>query len=587
MIRKYRYGTPFDTEALTEKIETAEEAFPYGEISQKDGFAFTYIMDEDDIVYGLGESNRGINKRGYVYESNCSDQPNHTEDKISLYGAHNFIVISGKQTFGLFVDYPGKLKFDIGYTLSSQLKITCEDADLYLYVIEGETPYDIVKQFRKIIGRSYIPPKFAFGFGQSRWGYTTADDFRKAADGYRENNIPIDMVYMDIDYMEDYKDFTVNQENFPDFEAYVNEMKEKGIHLVPIIDAGVKVEAGYDVYEEGVEKNYFCKREDGSDFVSAVWPGWTHFPDVLNADARAWFGQKYERLISKGIDGFWNDMNEPAMFCTPEGVAELKEYIKDNFMDKEETSGFVLGAKVEGLANGQTFLMVSDKYSRYRKLPVSVYTTDKLQLSHETFDLITLLGYSKTLKANVVLGNGGYEVMSDNPAVSVSVNEAGEISMKATSKKEDFTANITVTDCTGLTANIVVTVKASLEPFTTEELEAIKADNSRRYYYRRTDDYDVEYVNTTIDDGKIRYGWNLWGSYYHYMDFMGDKTEGVKEGATFSVSSWIVSDKYSGQAVTLKIIKNDGTNLWGVFSFVDEEREILCSGYFCDTVDPE
>ena len=270
-----------------------------------------------------------------------------------------------------------------------------------------------------------------------------------------------------------------------------------------------------------------------------------------------------------------------------QGGGEYNAFILDARIAKTEIVDGVI--KVEGLANGQTFLMVSDKYSRYRKLPVSVYTTDKLQLSHETFDLITLLGYSKTLKANVVLGNGGYEVMSDNPAVSVSVNEAGEISMKATSKKEDFTANITVTDCTGLTANIVVTVKASLEPFTTEELEAIKADNSRRYYYRgrRTDDYDVEYVNTTIDDGKIRYGWNLWGSYYHYMEFMGDKTEGVKEGATFSVSSWIVSDKYSGQAVTLKIIKNDGTNLWGVFSFVDEEREILCSGYFCDTVDPE
>lgn len=270
-----------------------------------------------------------------------------------------------------------------------------------------------------------------------------------------------------------------------------------------------------------------------------------------------------------------------------QGGGEYNAFILDARIAKTEIVDGVI--KVEGLANGQTFLMVSDKYSRYRKLPVSVYTTDKLQLSHETFDLITLLGYSKTLKANVVLGNGGYEVMSDNPAVSVSVNEAGEISMKATSKKEDFMANITVTDCTGLTANIVVTVKASLEPFTTEELEAIKADNSRRYYYRgrRTDDYDVEYVNTTIDDGKIRYGWNLWGSYYHYMDFMGDKTEGVKEGATFSVSSWIVSDKYSGQAVTLKIIKNDGTNLWGVFSFVDEEREILCSGYFCDTVDPE
>ena len=85
MIRKYRYGTPFDTEALTEKIETAEGAFPYGEISQNEGFAFTYIMDEDDIVYGLGESNRGINKRGYCYISNCTDDAIHTEGKRSLY----------------------------------------------------------------------------------------------------------------------------------------------------------------------------------------------------------------------------------------------------------------------------------------------------------------------------------------------------------------------------------------------------------------------------------------------------------------------------------------------------------------------
>ena len=351
MIQKYTYGTPFETDAIVTSIPASEGTPAYGTISTENGFSFTYDMDDNDVVYGLGESNRGINKRGYVYESNCSDQPNHTEDKISLYGAHNFIVISGKQTFGLFVDYPGKLKFDIGYTLSSQIKITCEDADLYLYVIEGETPYDIVKQFRKIIGRSYIPPKFAFGFGQSRWGYTTADDFRKAADGYRENNIPIDMVYMDIDYMEDYKDFTVNQENFPDFEAYVNEMKEKGIHLVPIIDAGVKVEAGYDVYEEGVEKNYFCKREDGSDFVSAVWPGWTHFPDVLNADARAWFGQKYERLISKGIDGFWNDMNEPSIFYSQEGLADFKETAKKYVEGDPEVPHYMVGGKLQALAN--------------------------------------------------------------------------------------------------------------------------------------------------------------------------------------------------------------------------------------------
>ena len=97
MIRKYRYGTPFNTEALTEKIETTEGILPYGEVSQEEGFVFTYIMDEDDIVYGLGEANRGINKRGYCYISNCTDDPVHTEDKRSLYGAHNFIIVSGSR----------------------------------------------------------------------------------------------------------------------------------------------------------------------------------------------------------------------------------------------------------------------------------------------------------------------------------------------------------------------------------------------------------------------------------------------------------------------------------------------------------
>ena len=385
MIQKYTYGTPFETDAIVTSIPAFEGTPAYGTISTENGFSFTYDMDDNDVVYGLGESSRGINKRGYVYESNCSDQPNHTEDKISLYGAHNFLVISGKQTFGLFVDYPGKLKFDIGYTLSSQLKITCEDADLYLYVIEGETPYDIVKQFRKIIGRSYIPPKFAFGFGQSRWGYTTADDFRKAADGYRENNIPIDMVYMDIDYMEDYKDFTVNQENFPDFEAYVNEMKEKGIHLVPIIDAGVKVEAGYDVYEEGVEKNYFCKREDGSDFVSAVWPGWTHFPDVLNADARKWFGDKYDVLVSKGIDAFWNDMNEPSIFYSQEGLADFRETAKKYAEGDPEVPHYMVGGKLQALANNH------EDYKRF------YHNVNGEQVRHDKVH--NLFGYNMTRSA--------------------------------------------------------------------------------------------------------------------------------------------------------------------------------------------
>ena len=201
MVQKYKFGKPFETEAVVRDIPCAEGMPKYGNINLEKGFRFTYEMQEKDMVYGLGEANRGINKRGFVYISNCTDDPEHTEDKKSLYGAHNFIIVSGEETFGMFVDYPSALTFDIGYTQQNRLDITCEDADLYLYIIEGTSAYDIVKQFRKIIGRSYIPPKFAFGFGQSRWGYKTAEDFREVVRQYRENHIPMDMLYMDIDYI--------------------------------------------------------------------------------------------------------------------------------------------------------------------------------------------------------------------------------------------------------------------------------------------------------------------------------------------------------------------------------------------------
>ena len=386
MIRKYRYGAPFNTEAVTGEIKTANDAFPYGKISQEEGFSFTYVMEEDDIVYGLGEASRGINKRGYCYISNCTDDPNHTEDKRSLYGAHNFIVVSGKTTFGLFFDYPSELTFDIGYTRMDTLKVTCADADLDVYVIEGESAYDIVKQFRHVIGRSYIPPKFAFGFGQSRWGYATREDFRKVAAGYRENHIPLDMIYMDIDYMDSYKDFTLNPENFPDFPEFVKEMKDQELRLIPIIDAGVKVESGYDVYEEGVENRYFCQREDGSDFVAAVWPGDTHFPDFLNKDARKWFGDKYSFLTSQGIEGFWNDMNEPAIFYSSEGMEEAKKLAGEFSQDKE---GRIHAWKMQGELNG-----LANNPEDYRRF---YHNVDGKRIRHDKVH--NLFGYNMTRAA--------------------------------------------------------------------------------------------------------------------------------------------------------------------------------------------
>ncbi|MCI9137220.1 MAG: alpha-glucosidase [Lachnospiraceae bacterium] len=366
-IRRYSIGTFMDTGAVISKLpkETGEIPYlkriqrmelkksdkePQEEMVQRD--EMVYHLSFQDRIYGLGENVRGINKRGWLYESNCTDDPNHTESKHSLYGAHNFFVVDGRETFGVFLDYPGKLILDMGYGQMDEIRIVPQDWNLDVYILEGGSILEIVKSFRKLIGRSYIPPKWAFGYGQSRWGYQSAAEIREVVKGYRENGIPLDAVYLDIDYMEGFKDFTIDKERFPDFPKFAEEMRKEHIHLVPIIDAGVKIEEGYEVYEEGKKNGYFCKDQEGKEFVGAVWPGKVHFPDVLNKEARKWFGQKYQGLLEQGIEGFWNDMNEPAIFYSEKNLEQVLKKIKSmksRNMDMWEV--FAFRDIVNGLAN--------------------------------------------------------------------------------------------------------------------------------------------------------------------------------------------------------------------------------------------
>lgn len=333
MIRRYRFGNPLNTEAVVEEFSVEKGDIPRVEV--KEGEKISFAMTENAPVYGLGEQVRGINKRGWIYISNCTDDPNHREDTRSLYAAHNFLVFAEEEPFGIFLDNPGKVTFDIGYTRQDTAVITAESWDMDVYFIDGEDLKDVVRQFRRMIGRSYIPPKWSFGFGQSRWGYKSEDDVREVERRYRELGIPLDSIYLDIDYMERFKDFTLNNETFPNFPEFVKEMREKHIHLVPIIDAGVKIEEGYPVYEEGVENGYFCKDEDGKEFVAAVWPGRVHFPDMLNPEARRWFGLKYKFLLDQGIDGFWNDMNEPSIFYSEKRLEKVFEEL-ESFRGKNQ-----------------------------------------------------------------------------------------------------------------------------------------------------------------------------------------------------------------------------------------------------------
>ena len=154
MLKKFVYGQPIPTEAVIEDISLSQEAVPYLTVqTDKEGkMTFSSTLNDEDIVYGLGEAPRGINKRGHIYESFNSDDPYHTEEKRSLYGSHNFIVVSGKTSYGIFVDCGAQVTFDIGYTVYDRLAITPSVKDFVLYIIEGDNAYDIICQFRRVIG---------------------------------------------------------------------------------------------------------------------------------------------------------------------------------------------------------------------------------------------------------------------------------------------------------------------------------------------------------------------------------------------------------------------------------------------------
>lgn len=352
MIQRFSFGHPFPTQSVVLSLPAESGPVPF---LTPDGTGWRFTLSEQAAVYGLGEMPRGINKRGWHYITNNTDESRHSEDKLSFYGAHNFLLVrDGSTCFGLFVDFPGKVYYDIGYTRHDLFSFHTETPDYDLYLLSGGNENAICKEFRTLIGRSYIPPRWAFGLAQSRWGYKTEEDVREVARQYKEHDLPLDMICMDIEYMQDYADFTVNKERFPDLAKLSADLKAQGIRLVPIIDAGVRIDPNDPTCTEGLEKGYFCKKADGTPFVAAVWPGKAYFADFLRPEVREWFGHKYKALTDCGIEGFWNDMNEPSLFYSPErlhaflnDMAALRE--KDN-IEQEEFFPRVVGGAM-GLMN--------------------------------------------------------------------------------------------------------------------------------------------------------------------------------------------------------------------------------------------
>jgi len=225
-----------------------------------------------------------------------------------------------------FYENPFYAEFDLGESAPDVAEHRFAGGELRYYVAVGTTPH-LLERYTELTGRHELPPLWMLGYQQSRWSYYPEERVYKLARDFAEHDVPCDAIHLDIHYMDGYRCFTWDKRRFPHFAQLAADLRAQGIKLITIIDPGIKKDAAYAVYRSGLAGKHFCTTPDGKVYHAPVWPGLSALPDFTNPQTRQWWGVQYKPLLEAGIAGFWNDMNEPAIF-NPNGDQTLPAPIR-------------------------------------------------------------------------------------------------------------------------------------------------------------------------------------------------------------------------------------------------------------------
>lgn len=282
------------------------------------GFLIRKQLPERERIFGLGDKTGGFDRRGHAfalwntdaYGSNEGTDPHYKSIPFYLAGS------DAEHSYGLLLDNSFRTSFDFGKTQPDVTAFGATDGPIDYYVIYGPSPKQVLTGYAYLTGTPPLPPRWALGFQQSRYSYETAARVKEVATTYRKLNIPADAIYLDIDYQDRNRPFTVNTTTFPDFAGLMTDLKSIGFHAVTIVDLHIAAakDQGYVPYDTGMAGDHFLHRADGSLYVGTVWPGASVFPEFTRASTRTWFGGLYKNFLDAGVSGIWNDMNEPAIF---------------------------------------------------------------------------------------------------------------------------------------------------------------------------------------------------------------------------------------------------------------------------------
>ena len=288
-----------------------------------DGHAFELrkSMPLSEHYFGMGDKTGVLDRRGYTFVNWNSDTYGYTPSTDPIYKSIPFFVGTGGPggSYGLFLDNTYRSTFDFGHSIADTLRVSSVDGPVDYYLIAGPTVPEVVRRYADLTGHAPLAPLWSLGYQQSRYSYMSDAEVRQIAATFRRDSFPLDVIWLDIDYQDRNRPFTVNTTTFPNMRALVSDLGKTGIKLVPITDLHVAYLPGhnYAPYDTGAAGNNFVHDADGKVYVAPVWPGPSVFPDFTRASTRAWWGSLYKDFVADGFAGFWNDMNEPAVFDTP------------------------------------------------------------------------------------------------------------------------------------------------------------------------------------------------------------------------------------------------------------------------------
>lgn len=269
-----------------------------------------------EYFYGLGDKPSNLNLRGKKFLNWNHDNYGFAKDADPLYKSIPFYLgLHNSTGYGIFFDNTFKSVFNFGEDKRDICSFSADGGEMNYYFIYGPSLLEVVENYTHLTGKPELPPLWALGYHQCKWSYYPESLVKEVTKKMRDERIPCDAIYLDIDYMNGFRCFTFDPDRFPDPKRMVDELKKDGYKTIVMIDPGIKIDKDYWVYNEALENGYFVRRADGPLMKGKVWPGECNFPDFTHPDVRQWWGGLYKELIQDiGVAGVWNDMNEPAFF---------------------------------------------------------------------------------------------------------------------------------------------------------------------------------------------------------------------------------------------------------------------------------